>query len=35
MDDEQFGTTDDYLRAFDVVRAEGIPDYQMALLKRT
>jgi hypothetical protein len=33
VDDEQFGTTNDYLRAFDVVRAEGIPDYQMALLK--
>ena len=26
MDDEEFGTTADYLRAIEAVRAEGIPD---------
>jgi hypothetical protein len=33
MDDEEFGTPADYLRAFEVVRAEGIPDNHMALLR--
>src|SRR4051794_39556228 len=33
MDDEKFGTTADYLRAFDAARAEGIADNHMALLR--
>jgi hypothetical protein len=26
MDHEEFGTTDDYVKAFEAVRAEGIPN---------
>lgn len=33
MGDEEFGTTTDYLRAFEAVRAEGISDNHMALLQ--
>jgi hypothetical protein len=33
MDEEEFGTTDDYREAFEVVRAEGIPNNHMALLQ--
>jgi 5-methylcytosine-specific restriction enzyme A len=33
MDDEEFGTTANYLRAFEAVRAEGIPAKHMALLR--
>lgn len=33
MDDEQFGTIADYLRAFEAVRAEGIPDNHLAMLR--
>jgi len=31
--DEAFGTTDEYLRAFEAVRAEGIPDNHLNLLR--
>jgi hypothetical protein len=33
MDDEQFGTTGDYFRAFAAVQAEGIADNHLALLR--
>jgi hypothetical protein len=33
MDEEQFGTTADYLRAFEAIRAEGIPDHHDRLLR--
>jgi hypothetical protein len=33
MNHEEFGTTDDYVRAFEAVRAEGIPDKHLALLR--
>ena len=33
MDDEEFGNTTDYLRAFEVVRAEGIHENHLALLR--
>src|SRR5438034_66955 len=33
MGDEEFGTANDYLRAFETVRAEGIPDNHLALLR--
>ncbi|QDU21708.1 Serine/threonine-protein kinase StkP [Urbifossiella limnaea] len=34
VDDEEFGTTDDYLRAFEAVLAEGIPDIHLDLLRK-
>ena len=33
MDEEQFGTTADYLRAFEAIRTEGIPDHHDRLLR--
>lgn len=33
MNDEQFGTADDYLRAFQAIKAEGIPEKHIALLQ--
>lgn len=33
MDDEEFGTADDYIQAFEAVRAKGIPDNHLALLR--
>jgi hypothetical protein len=33
MDDEAFGTIADYLRAFEAVRAEGINDKHLAMLR--
>jgi putative restriction endonuclease len=33
MDEERFGTTADYLRAFEAVRAEGIPETHLAMLR--
>jgi hypothetical protein len=33
MCDEEFGNTNDYLRAFEIVRAEGIPENHVALLR--
>ena len=33
MNDEEFGTTDDYCRAFKAVRTEGIADKHLALLQ--
>lgn len=33
MEEEQFGTTTDYLRAFEAIRAEGIPDHHDRLLR--
>ena len=33
MNDEQFGTTADYLRAFEAVRGEGIQDNHLAMLR--
>lgn len=33
MKDKQFGSVDAYARAFRVLIAEGIPDYQIALLR--
>jgi hypothetical protein len=33
FNDEEFGTVDDYMRAFEAVRAEGIPDKHIALLQ--
>jgi|SRR6516225_3536764 putative restriction endonuclease len=33
MNDEEFGAADDYRRAFEVIRAEGIPDNHVALLR--
>jgi hypothetical protein len=33
MDEEQFGTTTDYLRAFEAIRAEGIADHHDRLLR--
>jgi transcriptional regulator with XRE-family HTH domain len=33
MDDQEFGTTEDYRRAFQAVQAEGIPDNHLALLQ--
>jgi hypothetical protein len=32
-DPEEFGTADDYRRAFEALRAEGIPDNHLALLR--
>jgi len=33
MDDEEFGTPDDYVRAFEAVLVEGVPADHMALLR--
>jgi hypothetical protein len=33
MDDERFGKTEDCIRAFEQVRAEGIPNKHIALLQ--
>jgi putative restriction endonuclease len=33
MNDEQFGTADDYFRAFQAIKAEGIPEKHIALLQ--
>ena len=33
MNDEEFGTTAEYLRAFETVRAEGMADNHLALLR--
>jgi hypothetical protein len=33
MDHEEFGTVDDYLRAFRAIQAEGIPENHIALLR--
>src|SRR5690606_27418433 len=33
MNHEEFGTSDDYIRAFEVLVAEGIPDNHIALLR--
>ena len=33
MNDKEFGTTDDYRRAFETVRIEGIADKHLALLQ--
>jgi 5-methylcytosine-specific restriction enzyme A len=33
MDEEQYGTTADYLRAFEAIQAEGITDSHLALLR--
>jgi len=33
VDENEFGTTDDYFRAFKAIRAEGIADKHLAMLR--
>lgn len=33
MNEEQFGTTSDYLEAFKAIRAEGISDHHVRMLR--